>query len=124
MFLLDSPKSYRQINCVIFSTLGLDLEIQVSTYFILLPAATTYTNVFLCRYDHLSRVLSKALDERPENIVDIFEDLSKDEKRAKFTSDVDTVQNRDDKSTEVALAEVQEKLFSVSTMYYNILVTK
>lgn len=63
-------------------------------------------------YDHLSKVLSKILDERPENVVDVFEDVSKDEKRAKFKSDVDTVQNKDDKSTEVALAEVQEKLFS------------
>ena len=32
-------------------------------------------------------------------------------------SDVDTVQDKIDKSTEVALAEVQEKLFSVSTKY-------
>jgi len=75
-----------------------------------LLTASTKTGINL--YDHLSRVLSKALDERPENVVDIFEDLSKDEKRAKFTSNVDTVQNKDDKSTEVALAEVQEKLFS------------
>ena len=63
-------------------------------------------------------MLSKVLDERPENVIDVFEDLSKDEKRAKFTSNVDTVQNKDDKSTEVALAEVQEKLFSVSIQVF------
>jgi len=75
----------------------------------LLTASTkTGTNI----YDHLSKVLSKVLDERPENVADVFEDLSKDEKRSKFTSNVDTVQNKDDRSTEVALAEVQEKLFS------------
>jgi len=62
-------------------------------------------------YDHLASVLSKILDERPENSVDVFEDISKDEKRAKFTSDVDTVQDKAEKSTEVALAEIQEKLF-------------
>ena len=73
----------------------------------------TCTSYFF-RYDHLSKVLTKILDERPENVVDVFEDVSKEEKRAKFTSDVDTVQDKLDKSTEVALAEVQEKLFSVS----------
>ena len=66
------------------------------------------------RYDHLSRVLTKVLDERPENVVDVFEDLSKKEKKEKFTSNVDTVLNKIDKSTEVALAEIQVKLYSVS----------
>ena len=68
----------------------------------------------ISRYDHLSKVLTKVLDERPENVVDVFEDISKEEKRAKFTSNVDTVQNKIDKSSEVALAEIQQKLFSVS----------
>lgn len=63
-------------------------------------------------YDHLARVLTKVLEERPENVADKFEDLSKKEKKSKFTSDVDTVLNKNDKSTEVALAEIQEKLFS------------
>jgi len=54
------------------------------------------------------------LEERPENVADVFEDFSNNEKKAKFVSRVDTVQNKDDKSTEVALAEIQEKLFSVS----------
>ena len=59
-------------------------------------------------------VLTRALDERPDNLVDVFEDVSKDVKRSKFTSDVDTVQNKLDRSTEVALALIQKKLFSVS----------
>lgn len=63
-------------------------------------------------YDHLVCVLTKVLDERPENVADIFEDISKKEKKEKFTSDTDTVQDKIDKSTEVALAEVQEKLFA------------
>lgn len=70
--------------------------------------------VFPCRYDHLSSVLSKVLDERPENVADIFEDVSKDAKRSKFTSKVDTVQDKIDHSTEVALAQIQRKLFAVS----------
>ncbi|WAR19877.1 RSH4A-like protein [Mya arenaria] len=37
-------------------------------------------------YDHLSTCLTKILDERPENVYDVFEDISKDTKRSKFTS--------------------------------------
>lgn len=62
----------------------------------------------------MSCVLSKVLDERPENAADIIEDISKDVKRSKFVSKVDTVQDKVDKSTEVALAEIHNKLFSVS----------
>lgn len=69
------------------------------------------------RYDHLSCVLSKVLDERPENAADIIEDISKDVKRSKFVSKVDTVQDKVDKSTEVALAEIHNKLFSVSLYF-------
>lgn len=63
-------------------------------------------------YDHLAKCLTKILDERPENVYDIFEDISQDTKRSKFTSQVDTVQDRIDPSTEVALAQVQRKLFA------------
>jgi len=73
---------------------------------------TTSTKTGINLYDHLCQVLSKVLDERPENVVDVFEDVSKEQKRAKFTSKVDTVQDKIDKSTEVALSEVQQKLFS------------
>ncbi|XP_072031441.1 radial spoke head protein 4 homolog A-like isoform X2 [Amphiura filiformis] len=62
-------------------------------------------------YDHLSRVLTKVLDERPENVVDVFEDISKDVKRSKFTSNVDTLLDKVDKTTEVQLAESQRALF-------------
>ncbi|KAK7485008.1 hypothetical protein BaRGS_00023786 [Batillaria attramentaria] len=73
---------------------------------------TASTNTGLNLYDHLSLVLTRVLDERPENVVDIFEDVSNDAKRSKFTSDVDTVQDKIDKSTEVALATIQRKLFA------------
>ena len=69
------------------------------------------------RYDHLSNTLTKILDERPENVYDIFEDISKDSKRSRFTSNVDTVQDKLDQSTEVALAQVQRKLFAVSIYF-------
>ena len=46
---------------------------------------------------------------------DIFEDISNDTKRSKFISTVDTVQDKVDPCTQVALAQVQRKLFAVST---------
>ena len=63
-------------------------------------------------------MLGKILDERPDNVVDIFEDISKDSKRTKFTSDANTVQDKVDRSTEVALAQVQRKLFTVRDFFY------
>ncbi|XP_050405760.1 radial spoke head protein 4 homolog A [Patella vulgata] len=73
---------------------------------------TASTNTGINLYDHLSRVLTRVLDERPDNVADVIEDISKDTKRSKFTSDTDTVQDKLDKSTEVALAQLQKKLFS------------
>ena len=77
--------------------------------------------IFCFRYDHLSNVLTKILNERPEDVCDIFEDLSRDAKKSKFTSQVDTVLDKLDTSTEVALAQIQRKLFAVSngTLIYS-----
>ncbi|KAK0041151.1 radial spoke head protein 4 A [Biomphalaria pfeifferi] len=83
-------------------------EFQKAKAYLLQSSTATGLNV----YDHLSRVLGKILDERPDNVVDIFEDISKDCKRTKFTSDVDTIQDKVDRSTEVALAQIQRKLFT------------
>lgn len=63
-------------------------------------------------YDHLCKVLTKVLDERPDNSVDILEDISQEEKRAKFSSENTTVLDKVDNTTEVALAEIQKKLFT------------
>jgi len=75
-----------------------------------LQQTSTETNSNL--YDHLSSTLARILEERPLNVIDIFEDISKETKRSKFTSNVDTVQDKIDPSTEVALAQVQRKLFA------------
>jgi len=82
-------------------------EVKNAKSYLLSASAKTGLNL----YDHLARVLGKLLTERPENAVDVFEDISKDEKRAKFTSDVDTVQDKAEKTQEVELAEIQQKLF-------------
>lgn len=52
--------------------------------------------IFFFRYDYFSRVFIKVFDERLNNVVDIFEDVSKDLKRLKFILDVDIVRDKFD----------------------------
>jgi len=66
-----------------------------------------------CRYDHLTRLLTKILDERPSNAVDVFEDFSRNVKEARFVSGADNLQDRPDVSAESRLAETQLSLFTV-----------
>ncbi|MGH0168688.1 UNVERIFIED_CONTAM: hypothetical protein FKN15_055120 [Acipenser sinensis] len=63
-------------------------------------------------YDHLARVLNKVLDERPENVVDMFEDLSKDIKRSQFSKKMDTLCDEPESSTAFDLADTRKVLFS------------
>jgi Radial spokehead-like protein len=65
------------------------------------------------RYDHLASVLTKVLNDRPVNSVDVIEDISRDVKQTKFTPHVDTILDKVDRTAEAALADVQLKLFSV-----------
>lgn len=87
-----------------------ELQIQNAKSYLLKVSTKSNTNL----YDHLAKVLTKVLDERPENVADIFEDVSKRVKREKFVSDVDTVRDEFEPSTEFALAEVQKELFAKS----------
>ncbi|XP_035688014.1 radial spoke head protein 4 homolog A-like [Branchiostoma floridae] len=84
-----------------------EMEIQNAKSYMLKASTNTGLNL----YDHLSRVLTKVLDERPENVVDIIEDISKEAKRSKFVYKGDTVRDEFDKTTEVALAETHKMLF-------------
>ncbi len=59
-------------------------------------------------------MLSRLLTERPKDAVDIFEDVSKIEKREKFVSKVDTLIDKPEKSLETKLAEIQRGLYVVS----------
>ncbi|MGH0114881.1 UNVERIFIED_CONTAM: hypothetical protein FKN15_065805 [Acipenser sinensis] len=63
-------------------------------------------------YDHLARVLIKVLDERPENMVDMFEGLSKDIKWSQFSKKMDTLRDEPESSAAFDLAEIQKVLFS------------
>lgn len=62
-------------------------------------------------YDHLSNMLSKILDERPENAVDIIENISQDVKMAHFSKKLDTLQNENEMLPTYEIAEKQKALF-------------
>ena len=64
-------------------------------------------------YDHLSKLLTKILNERPNDAIDILEDLSKQQKRERFVNQVDTLLDKPEKSTESKLADIQKGLFMV-----------
>ncbi|NWV90290.1 RSH4A protein, partial [Machaerirhynchus nigripectus] len=53
----------------------------------------TSTRSGLNLYDHFANILTKILDEQPENTVDIIEDISKDMKWAQFQKKMDTLRD-------------------------------
>ena len=58
-------------------------------------------------------MLTRILTDRPQNAVDILEDVSKLEKKEKFVNKVDTLIDKPDKSSEAKLAEIQRTLYIV-----------
>ncbi|XP_015455561.1 radial spoke head protein 4 homolog A isoform X2 [Pteropus alecto] len=62
-------------------------------------------------YEHLSNMLTKILDERPENAVDIIETISQDVKMAHFSKKLDTLQNENEMLPTYEIAEKQKALF-------------
>jgi radial spoke head protein 4A len=71
------------------------------------------TLILTLRYDHLAKVLNRLLTERPVDAVDVFEDVSRQEKKEKFVNKVDTLIDKPDRSKETLLAEIQRNLFMV-----------
>ncbi|KAG8510945.1 Radial spoke head protein 4A [Galemys pyrenaicus] len=71
----------------------------------------TSSNLGLNLYDHLSNMLTKILDERPENAVDIIENISQDVKMAHFSKKLDTLQNENEMLPAYEIAEKQKALF-------------
>ena len=65
----------------------------------------------LSRYDHLAKVLTRLLTDRPADAADIFEDVSRLEKQEKHENKVDTLIDKPDKTAEIKLAEIQKTLF-------------
>ncbi|XP_045044635.2 radial spoke head protein 4 homolog A isoform X2 [Desmodus rotundus] len=62
-------------------------------------------------YDHLSNMLTKILDEQPENAVDIIENISQDVKMAHFSKKLDTLHNENEMLPTYEIAEKQKALF-------------
>ncbi|XP_026201856.1 radial spoke head protein 6 homolog A isoform X2 [Anabas testudineus] len=63
-------------------------------------------------YDHLVRLLIKVMDEHPENVVDVFEDMSCDVKRDLFQDKQSTLRDLPQATVAEQLAEQQRLLFS------------
>ncbi|CAF0744569.1 unnamed protein product [Brachionus calyciflorus] len=85
----------------------LDVKFQDAKSYLLQTSTKTGDNV----YDHLAKVLTRLLTDRPADAVDIFEDVSRLEKKEKFVSKTDTIIDKPDKSTETKLAEIQRGLY-------------
>jgi radial spoke head protein 4A len=62
-------------------------------------------------YDHLSNVITKLLDERPDNAADLLEVLSAEVKKEQFVDNSNTVRDKPSESGVVALAKLQNALF-------------
>ncbi|XP_076867267.1 radial spoke head protein 4 homolog A isoform X1 [Brachyhypopomus gauderio] len=71
---------------------------------------STDTNLNL--YDHLARVLTKVMDERPQNAVDVLEDLSRELKRSTLPHLQSTLRDTPPATATQLLAEKQKTLFS------------
>ncbi|KAK2519915.1 radial spoke head 4 a-like protein [Columba guinea] len=62
-------------------------------------------------YDHLANMLTKILDERPTNAVDIIENISKDVKWAQFQKKMDTLRDEHEILPTFEAAEKRKALF-------------
>ncbi|XP_026109096.1 radial spoke head protein 6 homolog A [Carassius auratus] len=71
---------------------------------------STKTNLNL--YEHLVRLLTKVMDERPENAVDVIEDMSRELKASILQEKQDTLRDSACSSAALLLAEQQKALFT------------
>ncbi|XP_072244860.1 radial spoke head protein 4 homolog A isoform X1 [Leuresthes tenuis] len=65
-------------------------------------------------YDHLTRLLIKVMDEHPDDVVDIIEEMSHDVKQGLFEGVQSSLQDLPQTSAAELLAEQQRSLFSQS----------
>ncbi|XP_075410083.1 radial spoke head protein 4 homolog A isoform X2 [Tenrec ecaudatus] len=85
----------------------LEIAVQNAKAYLLKTSSKSSLNL----YDHLSNMLTKILDERPENAVEIIESISQDVKKAHFSKKLDTLQNENEMLPAYELAEKQKALF-------------
>ncbi|XP_029285598.1 LOW QUALITY PROTEIN: radial spoke head protein 4 homolog A [Cottoperca gobio] len=72
--------------------------------------ASTESNLNL--YDHLTCLLIKVMDEQPQNVVDVIEDMSRDVKQVCFEDNRSTLRDLPQTTAAELLAEQQRLLFS------------
>ncbi|XP_049755603.1 radial spoke head protein 4 homolog A isoform X1 [Elephas maximus indicus] len=85
----------------------LEIAVQNAKAYLLKTSSKSGLNL----YDHLSNLLTKILDERPENAVEIIENISQDVKMARFSKKLDTLQNKNEMLPTYEIAEKQKALF-------------
>nr|KAF6463011.1 radial spoke head component 4A [Molossus molossus] len=85
----------------------LEIAVQSAKAYLLKTSSKSGLNL----YDHLSNMLTKILDERPDNAVDIIENISQDVKMAHFSIKLDTLQNENEMLPTYEIAEKQKALF-------------
>nr|XP_033809507.1 radial spoke head protein 6 homolog A [Geotrypetes seraphini] len=84
-----------------------ELSVQNAKAFLLKTSTQSGLNL----YDHLSRVLTRILNERPNNVVDIFEDISKEMKWLLFQKKLDSLRDQYAVRETYELAEKHKALF-------------
>ncbi|XP_021061362.1 radial spoke head protein 4 homolog A [Mus pahari] len=85
----------------------LEVAIQNAKAYLLSTSSKSGLNL----YDHLSKVITKILDERPADAVDIIETISQDVKMAHFNKKLDTLHNENEMLPAYEIAETQKALF-------------
>ncbi|XP_008066016.1 radial spoke head protein 4 homolog A [Carlito syrichta] len=103
----DSDSDQPATRALETSPSELETAIQNAKAYLLKTSSKSGLNL----YDHLSNMLTKILDERPENAVDIIENISQDVKMAHFSKKLDTLQNENEMLPTYEIAETQKALF-------------
>ncbi|XP_009907158.2 radial spoke head protein 4 homolog A [Dryobates pubescens] len=83
------------------------LAVQNAKAYLLTSSTTSGLNL----YDHLANILTKILDEKPTNAVDIVENISKDVKWAQFHKKMDTLRDEHEILPTYEAAEKRKALF-------------
>ncbi|NXX41788.1 RSH4A protein, partial [Tricholaema leucomelas] len=83
------------------------VAVQNAKAYLLKSSTTSGLNL----YDHLANMLTKILDEKPTNAVDIIENISKDVKWAQFQKKMDTLRDEHEILPTFEAAEKRKALF-------------
>lgn len=97
--------------------LGNNLETQIRNTKAYLLKASGHGDSNL--YEHLASLLAQMLEKRTDNnTVDVLENISREEKRARFKPSADAIQDQQDESSEVLLAKTHAGLFVQKPVEY------